>query len=175
MDNYLGLLHLEPSPDTYEKVSAAEDVCLSLASFWSALLLSLRHYWEVPPGRALGSDCVWACRCFAGSETSESPKIKLSLSDDPEQAPRKPRSLYPVPRDRFDPSQNKVAEAFGFRAQLLCAARCNLVSMSPDATQSCSGCWFGFAVSFHTSGSHTVLQRLLGIDDTCRCGSGPSS
>ena len=46
MDNYLGLLHLEPSPDTYEKVSAAGDVCLSLASSWSALLLSLRQYRE---------------------------------------------------------------------------------------------------------------------------------
>jgi hypothetical protein len=46
MDNYLELLQLEPSPDTYEKVSAAGDVCLSLTSSWSALLLSLRHYWE---------------------------------------------------------------------------------------------------------------------------------
>ena len=45
-----------------------------------------------------------------GSETFESLMIKLSLSDDPEQPPRKPRSLYPVPRDRFDPSQNKVTE-----------------------------------------------------------------
>ena len=46
MDNYFELLVLEPSPDTYEKVSAAGDICLSLASSWAALLLSLRHYWE---------------------------------------------------------------------------------------------------------------------------------
>ena len=46
MDEYFTLLKLNPSPETYENAGAAGDLCLTLASSWAALLLSLRYYWE---------------------------------------------------------------------------------------------------------------------------------
>ena len=50
MDDYFKLLKLDPSPETYEKAGAAGELCLTLASSWAALLLTLRYYWETLQG-----------------------------------------------------------------------------------------------------------------------------